>query len=63
LPPGWREQYGSFDDPREKNANRDETTHPWFSHEEMGEKTWHDPRLTSLALKERGLDIKEITLI
>jgi hypothetical protein len=30
----------------------------WFRHEETGEDTWFDPRLTAVALRAKGVNVQ-----
>jgi hypothetical protein len=61
LPSGWRSRYGQgkaheFD--RHVNIRG-----RWFENIETRECSWTDPRLRSVALKARGVDIKDFCII
>jgi hypothetical protein len=64
LPPDWRYRYGSWEEPQEMEAdNEEEMTLVWFENVVTGEKTDFDPRLTSEALRQRGVELQELALI
>jgi hypothetical protein len=59
LPGGWRTSYvGGQEVDEHGNLNQF-----WFTHEDSGEETYFDPRLSKGPLIERGVDMKEFILI
>jgi hypothetical protein len=65
LPFGWRELYG-WDIDNVYGHEHDDDGEPmdiWFENISTKEIVRYDPRLTSEALKARGVDIKEFTVV
>jgi len=64
LPPPWRYRYGSFEQFHETEPSGLNTFLPqFFENVETKEKTRFDPRLTPEALRDRGVDIRELVLV
>lgn len=60
LPPQWRYKYVPEED--EPNTPKEMRRYD-FENVETKETTWHDPRLTPEALRERGVNLEEFTLV
>jgi hypothetical protein len=65
LPSGWRELYG-WDIDNVSDHEHDDDGEPmdvWFDNMSTKEIVGYDPRLTSEALKARGVGVKEFIVV
>jgi hypothetical protein len=67
LPKGWRIRYGQKGNPKDHHDDefddKGNMRYHWFEFPRTGEWSWTDPRLSSKALKRRGLQIQDFAIV